>query len=362
MADLSPVTLDDLGIPPQFQRYADPSTPAPMKLMAAKGLVPAPPRALLGIFYALVQDLDPAVAEAAGDALRGYPLRMVQGAVDDQTSPHILDFLARERLEEEKVVELIVLRRQVFDDTLIFLAERVDEKLLNIIANNQLRLLACPRIANAIRRNPSATQGLIDRVVSFLQMNGVSLPPDVDDDVEIPDLVDEYDFPPELIVENNTDDAQDLPSLRKFAKEGAPADDADVNMWKMIQDMSISQRIALAMKGNATARSILIRSPSKMIALAVINSPRLTDPEVMAIAQNRNVIEEVLRKIAANKTWMRRYSIKVALISNPKTPVSLSMPLVPHLQNQDLKVLAKNRNVSSVISKRAKEMLKQRMK
>ena len=84
----------------------------------------------------------------------------------------------------------------------------------------------------------------------------------------------------------------------------------------------------------------------------------LRDPEVAKLASNRAVNEEVLRLVAQNKEWTRAYPIKVALLNNPKCPVGIAMSFLPHLYIKDLKMLANNRNVSSVLFTMAKKRLK----
>ncbi len=41
-----------------------------------------------------------------------------------------------------------------------------------------------------------------------------------------------------------------------------------------------------------------------------------------------SISEEVLRIIANNRAWTKRYGVIVALARNPKTPVAISMNLL----------------------------------
>jgi hypothetical protein len=99
-----------------------------------------------------------------------------------------------------------------------------------------------------------------------------------------------------------------------------------------------------------------------MVAAAVVKAGRMTEPEVVKAASNRAINDEVLRLIARNREWVRKYPVKLALVNNPKTPVGTSMGLVGFLQARDLKSLANNRNVSSVLFTAAKTRLKQKGK
>ena len=51
------------------------------------------------------------------------------------------------------------------------------------------------------------------------------------------------------------------------------------------------------MKGSKEERSILVRDGTKVVALAVLDSPKITDGEVEKFANQKNVLEALLRAI-----------------------------------------------------------------
>jgi hypothetical protein len=116
-----------------------------------------------------------------------------------------------------------------------------------------------------------------------------------------------------------------------------------------IRAMNVAQRIGVAMKGTREERAILIRDPNKIVAVAVLSSPKITDGEVEAIARMANVSEEILRMIAQTRGWMKNYAVIVALARNPKTPIALSMNLLPRLNDRDLRMLSSDRNIPDVL-------------
>lgn len=114
---------------------------------------------------------------------------------------------------------------------------------------------------------------------------------------------------------------------------------------KQLSMMTVIERLKLAMRGTREHRAALIRDPSKMVAVAVMSSPKLSEPEVEAFARMTTVNEEVLRIIGANKVWTRNYSIALALTRNPKSPLSIAMQMAPRLTERDMKQIASDRNV-----------------
>jgi len=129
-----------------------------------------------------------------------------------------------------------------------------------------------------------------------------------------------------------------------------------------IKGMSVGQKIKLAYLGNKEARSHLLRDRNKMVAGAVVKSGRMTEQEVAAAAGNKNLDGEVIREIAANTEWTRKYPVKVSLVNNPKTPVAQAVSLVGTLQKKDLMMLTRNRNVPSVVTEAAVRLYRQKYK
>ena len=84
-------------------------------------------------------------------------------------------------------------------------------------------------------------------------------------------------------------------------------------------------------------RAILIRDPNRMIAAAVLSSPKLSEPEVEAIAGMGSVSDEVLRIIGNNRQWIKNYMVVLRLCKNSKTPLAMSMNLMNRLQDGDLR-------------------------
>lgn len=128
-----------------------------------------------------------------------------------------------------------------------------------------------------------------------------------------------------------------------------------------IKELPVSQRLALAKKGNKDVRMILIRDSNEMVALETVSSSRITDGEILAIAMMRDVADKLLRYIANNRKYRQNKQIVFALLSNPRTPVGVSLNLgFNNLTDRDLADLSKNRNVPGVISRVAKQILDRR--
>jgi hypothetical protein len=124
-----------------------------------------------------------------------------------------------------------------------------------------------------------------------------------------------------------------------------------------IAGMSVGERLKLALRGGREARVILIRDPTLMVQRFVLQNPRMTEEELIALAKNRSVERELLEIVSKKKEWTASYPIRLALVGNPKTPLPIALRYVPTLRKRDLKLLAKSKNVPSVVNGLAKRLV-----
>ncbi len=156
-------------------------------------------------------------------------------------------------------------------------------------------------------------------------------------------------------------DALLFEAMRRRDEAGGAKDEdeeeVEESLYQKVQKMKVVEKMRLAMRGDKEARGLLMREPSKLVQYAIINNPRITDGEVAVLAHSKQVDEEVLRKIAANREWMKLYPIRMALTTNPKTPLPIAMKLVSTLMFQDLRMIAKSKAVSASIAQAARKLV-----
>jgi hypothetical protein len=150
-------------------------------------------------------------------------------------------------------------------------------------------------------------------------------------------------------------------AAKKAKAAAALKEDRRDSVLQKIAKLDIRGRITLAMRGTKEDRSILIRDSTKLVALAVLDSPKISDGEVEKFALQKNVLEAVLRAIPMKRKFAKNYNIMRNLVQNPRTPLDLSLGLIKNLLVHDLKNLSGNKEVSDTIRKTALRMFKQKV-
>jgi hypothetical protein len=164
----------------------------------------------------------------------------------------------------------------------------------------------------------------------------------------------------ELLAEIETNAFLEEKVIEEAAKEAEPDVKKRQSLLQRMAKMNIVQRIQLAVKGGREERMLLIRDPNKIVQRGVLQSPRLTDLEIENFAAMTNVSQEVLRIISKNRNFMKNYVVTKNLTKNPKSPLDVSLHLLPHLVPTDLKQLAANKNVPETLRSMALKLQRQR--
>jgi hypothetical protein len=133
-----------------------------------------------------------------------------------------------------------------------------------------------------------------------------------------------------------------------------------LTITQRVMKMSVSEKIKLATLGNKEARTLLLRDGNRLVSMAAATSPRITDGEIMGLANSRTVNADVLRYIYSNREFLRNYTIKISLVKNPKVPLPTALKMMYTLQEKDIKELSRDRNVPQTIQSQAKALMMKR--
>ncbi|MHC1696491.1 MAG: hypothetical protein AB9919_00115 [Geobacteraceae bacterium] len=132
--------------------------------------------------------------------------------------------------------------------------------------------------------------------------------------------------------------------------------------YQLAMDMGVSEKIKMALTGDKEWRMLLVKDKNKLVSGSVIKNPRITEGEVLIITKCQLNNDDILREICNNKDWTKNYQIRKSLVENSKAPIQCTLRFLSGLTIKDLGLLAKSKNVSSVISTQARRLLMNKAK
>ena len=349
--DTSSVQTVKLRLSPQAEKYARRDAALEVRQMAARGALPLDPIELSTVLFVLTSDPEPEVKETARRSLESLPDHILSTVLQGPSHPALLSFMAQIHKENEGHCETIALNSATDDATIARLATLPHSRVVDIISQNQERMLRHEEIVDALGANPLTGRAVIERILGFL---GLDERETTEDDDEVLDEAQAEAAVLELLGEDMGDIARLLASERDDNLEG---DAEEGSLYAIVQNMSVMQKIKLARVGGKEARSMLVKDRNRIVASSVLASPKLTETEVITFAQNRSMGDELLRIISNNREWTKNYQIKLALTMNPKTPVPQAIKFLNYLQDKDLRNLMKSKDVPSNVSTHARRIL-----
>ena len=381
---------------PAVRAILDGTAPPQARIAAASGLLPLPQSDLLEVLVSLRQEDDPQIVEAATASLAEQSTDdLLAAAKSDETSPTVLDYLATLANDNKQIHEAVVLNSHTSDRAIASLAGVTQESsLLELISLNQQRLVRFPAIIDAILENASKSAEAERRaretkreffekergaqqIAQELRARGNSAAAEFFESADLADGIsveDAWLIASHIEVSDADLDSSWLPAERYEELRLETREERDANFKKVVEHermeagevpaervslirrimfLNVRDRMKLAMKGDREARGILIRDSNRLVAVAVINNPRVTDQEVENIAAMRTVADEVLRLIALNRGWARSYTIIHNLVRNPRTPIPTAISTLPRIRTRDLQNITQNRNVSEAVRRQA---------
>ncbi|MFQ5697300.1 MAG: hypothetical protein ACE5IL_03325 [Myxococcota bacterium] len=333
------------------RRFADPTAPLEARLMAARGALPLPPAEVALVVFALTFDPEAEVKERALETLRTLPDPIVDALVGEALHPGLLALLAEIHREHAGRLERIALNPATSDETLCFLATLPHPNVVDAISHNQARLVACDALLESLGENPLTGAATIERILEFLGRERGEIPAApvsetaAEDPAADPESEAAAALPEVLLTESE-------PPLHESER-----DERSRNLQSLIAEMSVVEKVKLARLGNAEARGLLVRDRNRIVATAAIRSPKLSENEVTHYAKSRNVSDDVLRILAHSREWTRSYPVKLALCTNPKTPIPAAIKFINYLTDRDLKAIMKSRDVPGPVSQQARRIL-----
>lgn len=372
-------------MPRMIELIRQSAVPANIMRAAAKGALALPPAEMIEILICLTAN--PVFAQQSQMTLAGWDEpSSLAAASDPHAPPAVLDYFSRPENLRPRLLPALLENSSVPESRLVDVAHHASPEVISIMLASP-RVQDCGNVLHALLGNQRLEEPEAQRVREMLTRLGeqpTALQPDEAEPYEVrhaAEITAEEGKPFTLVTltgdilglgfedgstapptEGAVATLEVLPVLE--AKAAQVANDPNlqkrISTFHKIAKLGVGQRVQLAMKGSRDERFILIRDGAKVVALAVLESPKLTENEVEIFASMRNVQEVVLRTIAMKRKFMKAYGVVKALLNNPRTPLDVALPLLSHLLVNDLKMLSTNRNVNDTIRKLATKFYNQK--
>ncbi|MFO7576232.1 MAG: hypothetical protein R6W66_00745 [Pelovirga sp.] len=310
-----------------------------VRLAAARGALPMSGPNLVMVLMVFSHGEDPQLKEEALATLQSLPAKILLAALAQaDLHPAVIDLIVRLRHDDAQVMEAVIGHPMTGIKSLLYLAKNSSGDILDMLAVNDQLLARVDLLRQALINNPNTDRATRVRL-------GWSAPPDAPA------------AEPPASHATAAAPAADGEEQAATAAETLEDGDGAFSKYQQMQEMTVNEKIKMALTGDKEWRTLLVREANKQISSAVLRNPRITEAEALAVAQNRSSSEELIRIILLNRDWVKIYDMKKALVFHPRTPLQQAMRLMNFLSERDLKEISTSRNVTQPIINNARRML-----
>ena len=335
-----------------------------LRLMAAQGLLPLKPEDLLELWTGLVRDADSAIRAAAEKSLTDFAAVELMPILKSRDTPVAVLAWAVSKRAEPELREATLQNTSLPDDVIEQLAPTLPQALAELVVINQTRLLRNTALLVAIESNAGLSNDQKRRLRELRETFRVGEQPAAAAPASAPApapaaVAEPAELAPDVeeIPEDEISITEDEYLVRTLSEEDRQKTEK-VSAVQKIYRSNTAEKLITALNGSREERSILIRDPNRLVATAVLGSPRITEAEIESISAMKNVSEEILRTIGNRREWTKRYTVLNNLVRNPRTPVGIALSMVPRLNPRDIKGIAVDRNVPEPVRKQAQKFVK----
>jgi hypothetical protein len=353
-----------MTVHPIVAKYLAGQLPEPLAATLVAGGLPVPPPDLLQALAQAVFQETPLAAKAL-ETLLGMPESLLIDAVLGPVRPPDPLGLILIHRKEPGLLEAVLLHPDLTAEWVERAIPELPGAVLEIPLNNQVLWLQRPAILDLLEVHPQAEYQIKRRINEFrrdvlrlvtAEVAGERL--EIIAEAEAGRLDHAWTELPLPKEQPEEEQAERLSAeLLHHQVVTETGEDIPLRLAQRIMKLQTNQKIILAIKGGKEERTLLIREANRLIQVNVVRNGRITEGEVAFIAQMRSVTDEVLRIIATNRDWMKKYPIMKAIVMNPKTPLALALNSFKRLIDLDLKILEKDRNVAEILRREVKRYM-----
>lgn len=156
------------------------------------------------------------------------------------------------------------------------------------------------------------------------------------------------------------DPAALLEALLALPPEPDEPGEADTaNIWDRIRALTPLEKRMLAPKADRIERGLLVQDRDPQVLAALLRNPRVTVEEVVRVAKSPFITFQIIDLMVKTSQWMASLELRVALIHNPKTPVTFSLRILPTLPDSEVRVISRGAATSMALKTAALKRLQE---
>ncbi len=156
-----------------------------------------------------------------------------------------------------------------------------------------------------------------------------------------------------------------LSEVPPASEEEFKADTSDrLDEFTRVRRLNFAQKVIYATRAGQSGRAILLQQPSPLLLLYLCKNPLITLPEIIQVAKlpsiDALVADYLVKMLRSNPQWAMSEELKLAPVTNAKTPGGTALSLLTHLSSRSLRQVCKKGELRSDLKNAAMRILLER--
>lgn len=136
---------------------------------------------------------------------------------------------------------------------------------------------------------------------------------------------------------------------------------AEQQIVARLPQLPLGQKITLARRGPSRVAGTLVAEGHAQVMPVALENPFLTEAQILKALAREKVPVGVVQALAGHRKWSQCYNVRLAIVRNSSTPISIVLGFLAQLTVSDLRVLAEPGIVAENLRKYLQAEVRRRM-
>jgi hypothetical protein len=124
---------------------------------------------------------------------------------------------------------------------------------------------------------------------------------------------------------------------------------AESTLKEILPDLRVGERVTLAKIATPPVLVPLLADGEAKVTSAALINPRLREDDLVNALRQDVVTRALIEAIASSRRWSQGYAVRVALVLQPRTPLSLALAQLSSLVRRDLMRVAEAKGLRPLV-------------
>jgi len=128
---------------------------------------------------------------------------------------------------------------------------------------------------------------------------------------------------------------------------------AEQRLIERLPALAIGEKVTIARSASPHVVQVMRLDPTPRVIAALLDNPRLVEGDLLPLASGERAHPPVLAVLLGHRKWGNCYTVRLAVVRNPRAPLALALQHLPMLKKADQRAVASDSRLPLALRRRA---------